>query len=563
MRKPLLAVLLCMALGRVAAAQEFAALQNDALLRAMQDELSRTTGVLQLGAFQKPYFAAYTVWEGTTSYVSASFGAVISENMGRQYRRARAEVYVGNYGFDNSRFNYQRPETANVPVEAGYEGLRFVLWSMSDGAYKNALEAYSRKAAFRRMKTLDDIPPSRAEVKTQKTYAPQEQAMPADADLREAARSASAVFKKYPQVQDSEAVVWYASESQRYLNSEGSEYLVMDSLGQVALRAQGQARDGFPIRAGKDIYFLGVSSMPVAAQLEREAEKLGQKMAELYDSGTLEAYIGPVLLEEGAAGDFLYNLFVVNVSNPSEEWLENGVDERAGQLAQKLGLRVLPAFIDVYDDPSPRYWNGQPLIGAYKVDDEGVTPQRLELVRRGKLMNVYMGRSPIKERGASNGHGRAGFRDFPSGQAGNVFVTARRESGCVLPSSKLKQRLIRMCRELELEYGIVIRSFDAFSRESAGYEARFSAYKVYASDGHEEPVHGLEIAGLTPSSLRGIEAVSAESGVYSYTDPLPVSIVSPALLFGDLEVKKTMVKPDRLPYLENQYFGQKAGEKKQ
>ena len=559
MRKNALAALLLLCHAAVSA-QEFPAMQSDVLLRAMQDELSRTTGVLQLGSWQKPYFAAYTVWDGTSSYVGASFGAVLNEDLRRAYRRARAEVYVGGYSFDNSRFNYQRPETALVPVEAGYPGLRFVLWSMSDGAYKNALEAFSRKTAFRRMKSLEDIPPSRSAAQAQKTYVPQEQTLPDDGQLRELARRASAVFKKYPQVQDSQADVWFAGETQRYLNSEGAESLVMDSLGQVALRAQGQAKDGYPIRAGKDIYFVGVSSMPSVSQLEKEAEKLGQKVAELYNSGTLEAYIGPVLLEDGAAGDLLYNLFVANVSNPGEEWLENGVDERMGQLTPKLGLRVLPAFLDVYDDPALRAWNGQPLIGAYKVDDEGVQPQRLELVRRGKLVNVYMSRAPIRERAASNGHGRAGFREFPSGQAGNVFVTARRESGCVLPSLKLKQRLVRMCRELELEYGIIVRSFDSFSRESSGYEARFSAYKIYAADGREEPVHGLEIAGLTPSALRGIEAVSAESGVNSYTDPLPISIVSPALLFGDLEVNKSMLKPDRLPYMENPYFA--AGEAK-
>ena len=559
MKKTIFCLALLLSLAPVSRAQEEPALQKDALLRAMQDEMSRTVGLLRLDQLEKPYFAAFTVWDGTSSFVEAGFGAVTSENLRNRYRRASAEVYVGDYVFDNSKFNYQRPTVANVPQDAGYDGVRFSLWSMSDNAYKDALEAFSRKKAFRQLKTFSEFLQDRTTAQATRTYASQEQALPGDEELRSLAQRVSAVFKKYPQVQESRAAVWYAAETQRYLNSEGSEFLVQDSLGQIALRAQGQASDGFPIKSGKDIFFLGVSSMPAADQLEKEAERLGRQIEEFYKSGTIEAYIGPVLLEDAAAGEFFYNLFVVNVSNPREEWLSNGVDERMGQLAPKLGLRVLPAFIDVYDDPSLKAWNGQPLIGSYKVDDEGVPPQRVNLARRGKLLDVYMGRSPIKERTVSNGHGRASFRKYASGQPGNVFVTARRESGCVLPAAKLRQRLARMCRELDLEYGIVIRSFDSFSRESAGYEARFAAYKVYASDGHEEPVHGLEIAGLVPSALRGIEAVSSESYISNYFDPVPVSVVAPAMLLGDVEVRKSLLKPDRKPYLENPYFAEQGG----
>ncbi|NLO91525.1 MAG: hypothetical protein GX410_05990 [Elusimicrobia bacterium] len=559
MKKTVLCLGLLLCLGRVSCAQEEPALQNDAILRAMQDEMSRTVGILRLDQLEKPYYAAYTVWDGTSSFVEAGFGAVLSENMKNRYRRASAEVLVGDYAFDNSKFNYQRPNVSNVAQDAGYDGVRFTLWSMSDGAYKDALEAFSRKKAFKQMKSFSEMLQDRTTAQAFRTYVPQEQALPDDAQLRGLAERLSAVFKKYPQVQESRAALWFAAETQRYLNSEGTEFMVKDTLGQLALRAEGQAQDGFPIKSGKDIFFMDAASIPSVDKLEEEADRLGREIEEFYKSGTIDAYIGPVLLEGPAAGEFFFNLFVANVSNPREEWLSNGVDERMGQLAPKLGLRVLPAFLDVYDDPSQKDWKGEPLIGSYKVDDEGVPAQRVALAKRGKLLDVYMSRSPIKGKNESNGHGRASFRRFASGQPGNVFVSARRESGCVLPAAKLRQRLARMCREMDLEYGIVIRAFDSFSRESAGYEARFAAYKVYASDGHEEPVHGLEIVGLVPAALRAIEAVSAESYVSSYFNPVPVSIVAPAMLLGDVEVRKSLVKPDRKPYLENPYFAERQG----
>ncbi|HOX23930.1 MAG TPA: hypothetical protein PLL10_10725, partial [Elusimicrobiales bacterium] len=184
MKKIILCALLLAGTGAFAE-DSTAVLQKDALLGAMQDEMSRTLDKLRLGDLKKPYFANYSVLDDTMSIVTASFGSVLWENMRNQYRRARVEVYVGDYAFDNSGFNYQRPEAEIIPLEAGYDGLRFSLWLMSDNGYKKALESYSRKEAFSRIKNMTEQEPSRSQAQSVKIYAPQEQLLPGDEQLRE------------------------------------------------------------------------------------------------------------------------------------------------------------------------------------------------------------------------------------------------------------------------------------------------------------------------------------------------------------------------------------------
>jgi len=49
---------------------------DDALMRAMRDELSRSMRKLQLENLDKPYFVAYRIVETTGCSATASFGAL-------------------------------------------------------------------------------------------------------------------------------------------------------------------------------------------------------------------------------------------------------------------------------------------------------------------------------------------------------------------------------------------------------------------------------------------------------------------------------------------------------
>src|SRR5262249_19543413 len=133
----------------------------DVVMRAMQDELTRSMKKLQLENLQKPYFVAYRTVETESCGVSASFGALVNSNCeppgAARSRIFSFEVRVGDYTRDNSNFfapmlnaGVTRPLSSGglaVPLDDNYDELRRQLWLGTDSAYKNALDMFAKKKA--------------------------------------------------------------------------------------------------------------------------------------------------------------------------------------------------------------------------------------------------------------------------------------------------------------------------------------------------------------------------------------------------------------------------------
>jgi hypothetical protein len=80
------------------------------------------------------------------------------------------------------------------------------------------------------------------------------------------------------------------------------------------------------------------------------------------------------------------------------------------------------------------------------------------------------------------------------------------------------------------------------------------AYKVYP-DGKEIPVTNLEFSNVTVRALRDVLQTSEEQFLYNYligNDPeLPVSMVCPAVLLEEMELKKSEKKVKKPPVLSS------------
>lgn len=76
-------------------------------------------------------------------------------------------------------------------------------------------------------------------------------------------------------------------------------------------------------------------------------------------------------------------------------------------------------------------------------------------------------------------------------------------------------------------------------------------YRV--KDGQEQLVRGLTLEGLLPRSLKEITAVGKDSVVYNFIDSggsgtgIPSSIVTPALLFSDVDIRRITGKNRKPP----------------
>jgi hypothetical protein len=236
----------------------------------------------------------------------------------------------------------------------------------------------------------------------------------------------------------------------------------------------------------------------------------------------------------------------------------------SGELTKKRNMRVLPAFMSVTDNPLAASYGGTELNGSYPIDNEGVRPAPLELVKNGKLTGFYMGRGPVKEFRNSNGHARAFTNEFPSPRPGNVFFTVHPEKRAALPV--IKKELLRLAAESGLEYAVVVRRLDTEDQKKSEdlLAGPVLAYKVSVKDGSETVLGVAEWAGVTFRALRDILLVSDAEYAYNYYQPgpflynrgyVPASIVAPgALLVQEMELKPTENKPDRQPYLPHPYF---------
>jgi predicted Zn-dependent protease len=209
-----------------------------------------------------------------------------------------------------------------------------------------------------------------------------------------------------------------------------------------------------------------------------------------------------------------------------------------GAFASSYKSRVLPDFLSVVDDPTLATFNGTSLLGSYEVDDEGVRAMRVEVIEKGKLVNYLLGREPILDFPASNGHGRARLPfSSPTPSLGNVLVS----SSEAISQEELKKKLLELCQQRDLPYGYYVESV-------TGANAPRLLYKVWVKDGHEELVRGAVFGDLDARALRNdLVAAGSDLRIQNRALIVPHSIVSPSILFDELEVKRQDIQKSKLP----------------
>jgi TldD protein len=552
------------------AAVPLSAQKDDAVLRAMVDEMQRSR-LLRTMPFAQPYFFSYALHDGDSVNASARLGALNGARRIR-FRLPQVEIRAGDYQFDNTNFlgfgfyPGARYDVGEFPIDDSYAVLRRHLWLATDMVYKAAIQAFSgKRAALRDVARGEELPDFYH-------AAPAEVLTPAPVpaiDEKEWAgrvRRISAVFLSYPAVMRSMAAFEGASGRLRIVTSEGTRVRVPEGSAALRVLASAQAADGMTLRDAAFFYALDPAGMAPEAEMERAAREVAENLTALVRAPVGEAYTGPVLFEGIAAGQLFAEVLGKNLAAPRRPVGPPGrpVPFAASELENRAGTRILPEWMDVVDDPGQTEWNGRALFGHYAVDLEGVKAQRVSLVEKGVLENFLLTRQPVKGFSESNGHARLpGSFGVKAAAVSNLFVTAT--GG--LPAAELRQKFIALCRERNRPYGILIRKMDFPSSASAeevrrllagmaqsGGAARpvslpLLAYRVYP-DGREEPVRGLHFRGLNARSLKDIVAASSDSSVFDFYDSnapfamiggaafvAEASVIAPSVLVDDLELE--------------------------
>ena len=550
---------------------------DDVILRAMQDELDRSRALRVVGLDERPYFIEYSLEDIEMVNVSASLGAL----MGAQRNRLRApqvNVRAGSYEFDNTNHVFSghytgaRYDPDQWPLDNNYAALRHYLWLATDRAYKTALEAIARKRSSLKNTANPDKLPDFAKADPAVSILPLVRAQFDDAAWKKRAISLSALFSAYPEIHLSGIEAGASISNSYHANSEGAMLRYPDVLVQLKAQAQAQAADGATIHDLLVYASLSVEGMPSETEMRKGITEIAGSVRDLLKAPAGEAYSGPVLFEAQAAAQLMAQLLGDNLRLPRRPVSDPG---RPAQVVQsefesKLGSRILPDWIDAVDDPTQTEWRGQRLLGSYKFDMDGIAPNPLPVVEKGILKNFLLTRQPVGTFTASNGRARLqGAYGARTAAISNLFISA---SGGK-PLADLKKQLIDLCKQRNKPYGMLVRKLDYPSSASfaemtslmraAGGSRPVSppilAYRVYV-DGREELVRGLRFRGLTSRALRDILGASGESVAFHFINngaPLafaalggfvaPATVVSPALLFEEVEFEKPQDELQRPP----------------
>jgi predicted Zn-dependent protease len=426
--------------------------------------------------------------------------------------------------------------------------IRHRIWLATDRAYKAASEALSAKqAALKQLKVdepVDDF------AKAAPVEAVESLARFSSTDFSSwthLLEEASAQYRNDKELQSFESGLRFTVENKYFLNSEGTVARSGRTHFLISISGSTQAADGMLLLRSHADQGNELKELPTREEFLKTTTRLRETLKLLREAPVVdEEYRGPVLFSNDAASTVVTDLVEPNLLGKKPQLGENA--RTTGKWSSSYKSRVLPDFINVFDDPTISKIAGQPLFGNYTLDDEGVKAQHVSLVEKGQLVSYLIGRQPIRNFPTSNGHGRAAPTAAPTPYPGNLVL----QSTDPQPDAGLKTQLIELCKKRDLPYGLYVETM------GPSLQPRL-LYRIWTKDAHEELVRGGVFGDLDIRSLRSdLIAAGTEPAVEDRSEPVWFSVASPALLFDELQVKRTQAAKQKLPEYPAPELGQVA-----
>ena len=567
-------------------------LQRDDILAAMEAELQRSMQQLSLGDLARPYYIEYILNTRRATTAHAVLGTIEDVDSGTR-ATITVRVRVGGQKFDNTNFfdvslgffgssdDEESFKNRLIPFELSADVLRRELWLATDACYKQAVEIYAKKEStlknrLRRDTTWDFFLMPTGGERVDMTPSPQ---IRID-DLRQRVERLSGIFRNYPAIYQSRVGMEVIPKETYYVNSEGRRMHKTESTVGIEVVATTQADDGMPLAQTYAVYGAQMSDLPTIDSLDRAVRAVAARLATQRTAPIIEPYSGPVLFEGRAAGGIIGQFFAPNLVAQRPPLSEGGfsTNDRSMAFQNKIGARVLPEFLTVRDRPSMTRHGSHSVCGGYSIDDEATPAQDVLLVENGYLRTLLSSRTPTKRINASNGHLRGGGTMF------SVLDVSSREPKHTLSAPDLKKRLLKLVKDRDLPYGIIVRTtidqnllFTGIIRQlgsdlpvsqGEGKIGLLEAYRIYP-DGREELIRGVEAAGVSAASFKDIIAVSKTQTAHAFLAPSVVpsfisggssyllsTVITPDLLFEDLEVRPLEGDMPKPPVLTNPIAGE-------
>jgi predicted Zn-dependent protease len=406
----------------------------------------------------------------------------------------------------------------------------------------------------------------------------------------EESRQSSAALRNFPQLNATRVNYYLVYFTYYLMNSEGTIIRSSRNLAAIEAAVDTTAGDGMALHDFYAVYVAKPGDLPDPATVGKSLAHAATELMTMRQSPIVSDFTGPVLFQGAASGAMLAQALAPSLSGarpplstmPAFDEMMQRMGGRS-EWSGRVGTRVLPAGMSLIDDPTLKEFNGQPLLGNYEIDDEGVKGQRVEIVENGTLKNLLMSRRPGPEFMASNGHARSALLSDTRPLSSNLLL----QGNGGLNADDLKKKFLEACRDDGHEWCLEIRSMDNPAISSirqedfsefigaiaggvaSGERIPLAMYRVYVADGHEEIVRGGHIEGLQLRSLRNIPAFGDDETVFPYMQNpqggfagtalgafgsaqggIPSTVVAPSLVLDEVEVRGFHGEPRRLPLVD-------------
>lgn len=521
---------------------------QDVLLDVLKNELNR-----EVKEFSKiespPYYLAYRVNDVSYTQIESSFGSLVQSYSNRN-RFLFTTVRVGDYTFDNTHpaeegrwggGDEMGPggNSIQIPVDDSREAIQYSIWRVTQNSYKQARE------------TLKSLKNSPASAKNKlpdfsKTTPEQfiEPPLSTDwfklAEWQDKVRRYSAPFQKNPDMVSGDVSLQLVSERKYFVSSEGTSVVQNQRYVYLMITGNIRAKDGDIVPLHKSFFAFTPEGLPNDEVVLQEVDKLINTLTKLKDAPLAEPYSGPAILDAQVAGVFFHEIFGHRVEG---ERLRNDMDSQT--FKEKIGQLVLNKNLSVIFDPTLKEFQGKPLNGFYRYDDEGVKGQRVVVVDNGILKTFLMSRTPLESVKTSNGHGRADASSDPVSRQSNLIVEATRS----VAFQDLRKMLIQEAKKQGKPYGYyfkdVVGGFTTTDRFNPNAFNIFptEVYRVYANGRPDELVRGVDLIGTPLAMFAEITSADKQSAIFTgfcgaESGSVPVTAISPSLFVRRIETQK-------------------------
>ncbi len=526
------------------------------VLKAMKEEVARSMQVLGEKGTPPPYFLGCRITDHYRVNISSAYGSLMDCSENRS-RILDVDVRVGSHQLDNTHairgkydFNFSMP--VEISLEDDPDAIKSVIWLETDRKYKAAVEKLIQVKANKSVSVEEeDQSDDFSKEKPQAFMEELKRVFPDITAWKKRLKEYSALFNSYPEIFGARVSLNADAENKYFVDSEGASLQHGYIFWRLNLFVRTKAEDGMELYKSRIFNSRTLEKLPGDKTIKAAVHQLAKDVLALRKAPLMEPFTGPAILSGQASGVFFHEIFGHRIEGHRQK------DESDGQtFTKKVGKQILPTHISVYDDPTLKQYGDTDLYGYYRYDDEGVKPERVEVVKDGILKHFLMSRSPIKGFPRSNGHGRAQAGRAPVSRQGNLII----ESSKSVSLQKLRARLIAECKAQGKDYGLLFDdvaggfTFTGRFIPQAFNVIPITVYRIYVDGRPDELVRGVDLIGTPLTSFSKIIACGDKFEVFNglcgaESGAVPVSAVSPPVLTTQIEVQKKHKGSEKPPVL--------------